>query len=501
MSSLVNKVKEAMHSSDNTTTTTSADSHHNPSAPRTDNPATGTGHAISSHDYTSGDNYAIGGNNRGVEGHATRTDGPHSSNLANKADPRVDSDRDHSRNLGANPQGTATTGHYGTTGLTGSSGTTGTSGLESSRHTGLDTGRHTGTSTHNTKSTAGPHDSDLANKLDPRVDSDRDGSRTIGSNPQTTSTSTGHHSTSTGTTGPATSGYHGGIHDTAHTSSTTTGSDTTGLGSSGFGHQPGHTTHARDTSGVGPGAAAAAATAATHKHAGHDVTGLHSHGGNRDYDSNASRTDGPHSSNIANKADPRVDSDRDHSKNLGANPSGTATTGNTTHGNLASHGTHQRVPEGTAGPHDSRLANAADPRVDSDLDSSRNLGASGTHTGTHSTHSGTHTGVHSGTHGTHTGADTGLTGTHAGTHGTHTGTHGTHDTHTGHKTGVLGDTHSGAHSHSGTTGTTTGTHSTGPAPKTAGPHSKDILNKLDPRVDSDLDGSKTVGGNKTFDRT
>lgn len=31
--------------------------------------------------------------------------------------------------------------------------------------------------------------------------------------------------------------------------------------------------------------------------------------------------------------------------------------------------------EGIAGPHDSRIANAADPRVDSDLDGSRTTGA------------------------------------------------------------------------------------------------------------------------------
>ena len=35
--------------------------------------------------------------------------------------------------------------------------------------------------------------------------------------------------------------------------------------------------------------------------------------------------------------------------------------------------------------------------------------------------------------------------------------------------------------------------STGPAPSTAGPHKSNILNKLDPRVDSDLDGSRTFG--------
>ena len=41
---------------------------------------------------------------------STGTSGPHSSNLENKVDPRVDSDRDGSRNLGANQYGTSTTG-------------------------------------------------------------------------------------------------------------------------------------------------------------------------------------------------------------------------------------------------------------------------------------------------------------------------------------------------------------------------------------------------------
>jgi hypothetical protein len=39
---------------------------------------------------------------------------------------------------------------------------------------------------------------------------------------------------------------------------------------------------------------------------------------------------------------------------------------------------------------------------------------------------------------------------------------------------------------------------TGPAANTAGPHKSDMLNKADPRVDSDLDNSKTFGGNKTY---
>ena len=39
-------------------------------------------------------------------------------------------------------------------------------------------------SSYNTRSTAGPHNSNIANKLDPRVDSDLDGSRTVGSQGQ-----------------------------------------------------------------------------------------------------------------------------------------------------------------------------------------------------------------------------------------------------------------------------------------------------------------------------
>jgi len=62
-----------------------------------------------------------------------------------------------------------------------------------------------------------------------------------------------------------------------------------------------------------------------------------------------------------------------------------------------------------------------------------------------------------------------------------TGSHGTHTTGTG-----LTGTHQ-----SGTVGS-------GNSNTTAGPHNSDMLNKVDPRVDSDLDGSKTMGGNKTY---
>ena len=97
-------------------------------------------------------------------GHATGASavGPPSSSLANKADPRVDSDLDSSRGLGTGTTGAGSGG-------TGTSGTTGTLG-------------------------AGPHSSSLANKADPRVDSDLDGSS--GLTGGTTGTSSGLTGTS-----------------------------------------------------------------------------------------------------------------------------------------------------------------------------------------------------------------------------------------------------------------------------------------------------------------
>lgn len=166
---------------------------------------------------------------------------------------------------------------------------------------------------------------------------------------------------------------------------------------------------------------------------------------------------GPHSSRIANAADPRVDSDRDGSRTMGGNTgsnaygsSNTRTAGNTV--GMGSSG----MSEGATGPHNSRIANAADPRVDSDRDGSRTaggLGSSGNAFGSSNTGN--------------TFGSSSMTGTH-GTHGTSTGTHGLHSS------------------------------GPGPADNTAGPHSSDMANKLDPRVDSDMDGSKTMGQNKTY---
>jgi len=134
------------------------------------------------------------GHSSGGLGHSTHSDptGPHDSHLGNKADPRVDSDRygaaGNTSGAGGYGTGQYGEGHHGTTGggLTGHS-TTG--GLGS-------TGRSDPT---------GPHDSHLANKADPRVDSDRYGAagNTAGAGGYGTGQygSTGHGTTGHGTTG------------------------------------------------------------------------------------------------------------------------------------------------------------------------------------------------------------------------------------------------------------------------------------------------------------
>jgi hypothetical protein len=84
-----------------------------------------------------------------------------------------------------------------------------------------------------------------------------------------------------------------------------------------------------------------------------------------------------------------------------------------THGTTTGHSTSTN-----AGPHDSNFANKADPRIESDLDASHNMGAAhGTgQIGTESTN--THSGPHVGSHtGTHTGMMGGISqSTNAGPH-------------------------------------------------------------------------------------
>ncbi|KAM0255454.1 hypothetical protein ACHAQJ_005754 [Trichoderma viride] len=180
-------------------------------------------------------------------------------------------------------------------------------------------------------------------------------------------------------------------------------------------------------------------------------------------------TAGPHRHDILNKIDPTVDSGTGGMQVLTSGANGNTATGgvpgqgggmmgnnNPYNGNQSGAGNYytmgtnvvpgggaaapRNVPEGTYGPHTSRAANAADPRIDSDADHRRRVGAG--------------TGAHTGA-GARAGAGVG-----AGA-------------------GTVGGAGAGANARPiyppGVAG---------PAPTTAGPHRHDILNKLDPTVDS-----------------
>jgi len=183
-------------------------------------------------------------------------------------------------------------------------------------------------------------------------------------------------------------------------------------------------------------------------------------------------TQGPHGSRAANAADPRIDSDQNGTRGHG---------------------------EGNYGPHSSKVANALDPTVDSDRDGNRvpNTTSSGYGTQNSSTlGSASHTG------GTSTGNHVGGTGFSGGiSNSTNAGPHNSNlankldprvDSDLDHR----GNQH--GHSTGGVFGAS-GSHATpgkGTAQNTAGPHNSDMLNKVDPRVDSDLDNSATIGSGR-----
>jgi hypothetical protein len=410
MSSIINKVKEALHH-DHSTTSGST------------NTATGT---------------TTTGNNSGVpEG----TAGPHSSRVANAADPRIDSDMDH-RGHNANSAGfTGTTGNshnHGTSGLTGTTGTAGT-GYGSSNTTGAPQG------------TAGPHSSRLANTVDPRVDSDRDHRANPNSSVPGTTGTTHNHGTS-GLTGTSHTGNNSGVSEgvagphssrvanavdprvdsdadhranpnsgftgttgTTHNHGTTGNSGLTGNEYSSTTGQPQHSSNLANKLDPRVDSTTTSGSGNTSGFTGTNPTTTGLTGS--EYGSTTGQPQ--HSSNLANKVDPRVDS----STSYGMGQTNTAST-------LAGTGDRGGLSNSTnAGPHNSNIANKVDPRVDSDLDSTGNR--------------------------------------HGASHG-----------------GILG---SGSHATAGS----------GTAQNTQGPHNSDLMNKLDPRVDADGDGSRTYGGNKT----
>jgi hypothetical protein len=218
---------------------------------------------------------------------------------------------------------------------------------------------------------------------------------------------------------------------------------------------------------------------------------------------------GPHSSNIANKLDPRVDSDMDGSRNAGFANNNAATTGGLTGQNRMQGVGNNGPATTTAGPHGSDMLNKLDPRVDSDADGRTNMGLAAHGPGGANS---ARTGPAAGTAGPHrsnvankvdptvdSNADGGRNMGMA-VHGPGGHHHGHHHGHHGATTGATAGA-TGGGLVGGVMGGGPNSMATGPAPTTAGPHKLDILNKLDPRVDSDMDGSKTIGNTGTASTT
>jgi len=211
------------------------------------------------------------------------------------------------------------------------------------------------------------------------------------------------------------------------------------------------------------------------KHALHmDKSTSHSHttGTSTTHQGTSEGVAGAHNSRTANAADPRIDSDLDGSRNAGFAHNHGATTAN--HGLTGNN--HSTGQTATGAPHSSKLANTLDPTVKS--------------TGPTSQYDGSHVGNSSGNY--NTGATGGISrSTNAGPH----------DSNALNKLDprVDSDLDGRGNRHGATTGGITGasgSHATpgsGTAQNTAGPHNSDLLNKADPRVDADLDGSKTIG--------
>ncbi|KAJ6037097.1 hypothetical protein N7540_001376 [Penicillium herquei] len=214
---------------------------------------------------------------------------------------------------------------------------------------------------------------------------------------------------------------------------------------------------------------------------------------------NSTANNGPHNSTLANKLDPRVDATQASSTH--AHPPG-GTTGphdsnmaNKLDPRVNSNATN-RVPaqnitpstgpaSTTAGPHHSNMGNKVDPFIDSDLDNSARVGG------------------HSHGAGVHREPALGGPGSSKWNHGPAPNTAGPHKSDMANKLDPRVDSDLDSH------GAAHGANSlnTGPASTTAGPHSSNLANKADPRIDSDMDnrahhqatagssyGNPTVGG-------
>ncbi|CAF9938892.1 MAG: hypothetical protein HETSPECPRED_001412 [Heterodermia speciosa] len=406
--------------------------------------------------------------------------GPHDSKLANKADPRVDSDLDGSKGLGSSTSGTGP-------GLTGTSlpdRTVGSSGYgdkstASSSHPGRDAALGAGAGA------LGAGAASHHRREDQEIGGDSGRSFPLG----------GSSATGTSTTGPGFGSTSRGIGSGTSTTEPGLGSTSGGIGS---GTTPtAGSSHQGNLSRDIPLTGAYNEESWKHDHSarGHEFGGDPCGGPEAAAPGAPHFTKGPHALDTANRLDPHVSGGPTESLNSGTSTTGTGIGSSTGTGNssttsgtgLGSSSTGDRhlgrdaalaggagalgagasessrggSSSTTAGPHSSNLLNKADPRVDSDLSGQRgtsNIGQGSDFTGSTST------------------------------------TAGPHSSNLANKADPSVDSDLSRQRDSSTIGQGSGL--TGSTSTSAGPHSSNLVNKADPRVDSDLSGqrgSKTVG--------
>ncbi len=423
------------------------------------------------------------------------TTGPHSSNLLYKIDPRVDSNNPRTMdNTGSGP-------HYGRdAAATGGAAVVGegfhhhrenerdnlgTSGYSGTTPSGAGSAYYAGPTGTAVSGVSGPHATSTANQLDPAINQ------------------SGRPTGNAREYEPLTGG--GGVSaDEAHDGSRHhLGRDAAiGVGGAGLAEHE-HRKHEREReAGVG------------------STTGIGSstgvYGDNSTYDNTAGTTTGPHRSNLLNKFDPRVDSasgtmgDNGSDNHYGRDAAvGAGGVGLAEH----EHRKHEREREAgvgsTTGIGSNTGAYSNDPAYTGTTESTGHhygrdaaVGAGGVGLAEHERRK--HEREREAGVGTNT--DIGSTTGGYRSDPNYTDTTGTSAHHYGRDTAVgAGGVGLAEHEHrkhereresdsglGGSTDTTAPTTSgTGPAPNTAGPHSKDWMNKLDPRVKSNPDTADT----------
>ncbi|QKX59596.1 uncharacterized protein TRUGW13939_06733 [Talaromyces rugulosus] len=245
------------------------------------------------------------------------------------------------------------------------------------------------------------------------------------------------------------------------------------------------------TTGVGGAGAGGVSSATPYKN-------TTTYGRPSEYDNTRSTNAGPHTSNIANQVDPRVDATRGQHGTTGVTSGGYSnpntglrgsnvanTTDPRVDSNRNNYGTTGGIPSGynnphttNAGPHGSNVANVVDPRVDSDRSKVSTAGGV------------TSSGIAPG--------DTASGGISSGGYNVGNPHLANAEPNSASRTDPrFGSSDRNLRSGVAPAGSSYTSPGSGTTQNTAGPHNSDLLNKLDPRVDSNLDNSRTIGRDAT----